>query len=282
MMERTKVSMFYKLILLSLLSACSGMEQSQQKKIRQMNERKELVYRSQDEHNYLIQPPVHRVREPYPWEQGYAGRHPRITKESFRCKGDQHNAPHPKEKEPNQLVHDCGGVQKHSLPVRNSKEFVYPALIEILNYIQAKSGSQVVITCGHRCPVHNVYADSSVYNLNSKHMIGAEVDFYVLGKENKPEEIVDLVMQYYKETDPYKGNKEYEKFQRLENVKLNVSTPPWHNKEILIKLYTKEEGRDLDNQHGLPYLSLQIRFDREKNEKVIYSYEKAFNGYMRY
>jgi hypothetical protein len=267
---------------LLLLGACSNIQQSQQEKIKQANQRKDLIYRSHDESHYAVQPPIHRVREPYPWEQGYAGRHPKITKEAFRCKGSLQHSPRAKDQGSAELVHDCGGVQKHSLPVQGSKEFIYQVLIDILNYLQAKTGYPVVITCGHRCPAHNTYADGTVYNQSSKHMIGAEVDFYIDGMENKPEEVIDLIMQYYKETPPYKGNKEYERFLRLEHVKVNVSTPPWHNKEILIKLYKKDEGRDLDNQHPYPYVSLQVRYDREKNEKVTYSWEKAFNGYMRY
>jgi hypothetical protein len=62
----------------------------------------------------------------------------------------------------------------------------------------------------------------------------------------------------------------------------DVSTPPWYNKEILIKLYLKNEGRDFDNRHPYPYVSIQVRFDRELNEKVVCSWQKAFNGYKRF
>ena len=264
------------------LSACSGIEESQKIQMKQRNERKDLVHRRFNEVQYPEFKLVNRIREPYPWELGYTGVHPPITKESFRCKGDMRNIPKTKETDKSSLCHDCGGSRKHSLPVRGGKEFVYPILLDLLNYLQVKTGCPVVITCGHRCPAHHAYADSSVYNMNSKHMIGAEVDFYVAGLENRPQEIIDLIMRYYRETETYNKNKEYETFLKLDQVKVDVSTVPLYNKEILIKLYQKDEGRDFDNKHKHPYISLQVRFDREKNERVIYSSEKAFNGYMRY
>ena len=45
-------------------------------------------------------------------------------------------------------------------------------------------------------------------------MIGAEVDFYVQGMESKPEEVVLLLMNYYKEM--YKEDKDYGQFLRYE------------------------------------------------------------------
>jgi hypothetical protein len=270
------------LVALLILGGCSSIEQSEHAKIKQSNECKDLIHRSSKQTQYPEARLVLQTRDPYPWEASYAGIHPKITKEEFRCKGESKNPPRSKEDAPAQKIHDCEGRLKHSLPIRSGKEFVYPILIDLLNYIQLKTSCPVIVTCGHRCPAHNSYADSSIYNLSSKHMIGAEVDFYVAGMENKPLEVVEVIMNYYKEKETYKNQKEYEKFARLENVKLNVSTSPWYNKEILIKLYKKEEGRDIDNPHLHPYLSLQVRFDREKNEKVTYSWEKAFHGYMRY
>jgi hypothetical protein len=270
--------------LLLALAACSGMEQSEQEKLRRQNAKGEFIHRSHDEYHYTLHPPKHRVRERYPWEMSYIGKHSKITKEHFRCKGSSTNPPHNDHKDPARPANyfDCGGFQKHSLPLKNNKEFVYPVLIDLLNYVQAKTGCKVVITCGHRCPVHNSYADNSSYNQNSKHMIGAEVDFYVQGMEQKPEEVVKILMQYYKEASIYQGDKQYQEFQRLNKGELNVITAPWFNKEILIKLYSKSEGRDFDNRHPYPYLSLQVRFDRELNEKVICNWQKAFKEYQRY
>lgn len=269
---------------LVLLAGCSGMEQSEQDNLRRVNAKGEFIHRSHNEYHYSLQTPAHRVREKYPWETSYIGQHSKITKEHFRCKGSSLNPPHSDHKDPSRPANylDCGGFQKHSLPLREEKEYVFPILVDLLNYVQAKTGCKAVITCGHRCPVHNSYADNSSYNQNSKHMIGAEVDFYVQGLEHKPEEVIKVVMNYYKEMSLYQGDKQYQEFQRLTKGELNVSTPPWYNKEVLIKLYTKNEGRDFDNRHPYPYISVQVRFDRELNEKVVCSWPKAFKGYRRY
>lgn len=266
------------------LSGCSGLEQSEQEKLRRMNTRGEFIHRTHDETYYTLQTPPQKKRELYPWEGAYAGAHSKISKEFFRCKGSSLNPPHADRKDPAHPlnVFDCGGFQKHSLPMRGEKEFVYPILVDLLNEVQAKTGGKVVITCGHRCPLHNTYADDSSYNQNSKHMIGAEVDFYVQGFESKPEEVIEVLMGHYKENPRYQKEKAYCEFARLETKDLNVSSQPWYNQEILIKLYKKHEGRDFDNRHPYPYISIQVRFDREQNEKVICSWQKAFNCYHRY
>lgn len=209
----------------------------------------------------------------YPWEK------PHLTKEFFRCKGNSLSpviTDKKAEKEP-EHYHDCQGGEKHSLPLRNGQEFIYPCLIDILNYIQEKSQKKVVITCGHRCPQHNSYSDPTPANWGSKHMIGAEVDFYVESKEEKPEEIIALIQQFYRETEPYKNETDYQKFSRYHRENLNISTPPWYNKEIFIKLYLKGEGRDRDNQHPFPYICLQVRYDRDKDAPVLFDKKQAQN-----
>jgi len=267
-----------------LLAGCSGLEKSEQEKLRRNNAQGELIYRHHNEVLYPLETPRHRIREKYPWEESSIGKFPKVTKEHFRCRGSSLNPPHADHKDHSRPMNffDCGGFQKHSLPLRNDKEFVYSVLLDLLNYVQAKTGHRVIVTCGHRCPVHNSYADNSTYNQASKHMIGAEVDFYVQGMEQQPEAIVKIIMDYYQETNPYKRDKQYLEFQRLAQGNLNVSTPPWYNKEVLIKLYKKDEGRDFDNRHPFPYLSVQVRYDRELQEKVVCDWQKAFKSYKRY
>jgi hypothetical protein len=286
MASLTKVfkSFFLFLLVSAFVLGCSGLEQSEQEKLRRMNAKGEFVLRTQDESAYALTTPAQRVRERYPWETVYSGQFPKISKEFFRCRGSSVNPPHADHKDPTRPVNyfDCGGFQKHSLPMKGDKEFVYPILIDLLNYIQEKTRAKVVITCGHRCPVHNAYADSSTYNQNSKHMIGAEVDFYVQGWESRSEEVIQIVMQYYQDNASIYRDKKSQEFLRLETGKLNVSTPPWYNKEILIKLYKKTEGRDFDNRHPYPYISLQVRHDKEINEQVICSWERAFHCFRRY
>lgn len=243
----------------------------------------EYIYRKQSEHLFQIDPPKLAESPQYPWECPAKGNHPKITKEFFRCKGSSMNPVHLVQKQ-NELAryYDCGGAQKHSLPLKEDKEFIYPILIDLMNYIQNKTGKRVVITCGHCCPDHNAYQDSSPGNETSKHLLGAEVDFYVQGLESQPEKVLDLVLGYYLETPKYKGLKEFEEFQRYEKGDSKTVTKPWYNKEIFIKLFKKEEGRDFDNRHPYPYVSIQVRYDWDLDEKVTYSWDKAFHHLHRW
>ncbi len=108
-------------------------------------------------------------------------------------------------------------------------------------------------------------------------MLGAEVDFYVVGMERDPENVISLVQQFYTETPPYQGDKAFEEFSRFHRQGLNVSTPPWHNKEIFIKLYRKDEGRDFDNQHPYPYIGIQVRYDRDQKKQVVFEQGQTQN-----
>lgn len=76
-------------------------------------------------------------------------------------------------------------------------------------------------------------------------------------------------------------SREYLEFERSYHH-LDVSTPAWYNKEILMQIYERGEGRDYDNQHNYPYICIQVRYDREHKERVIYSWPKAHKGLRRY
>ena len=271
----------YRFLLLILLVACSGLEQSEQEKVRRRNCKGEYIYRSHNEYYYAISDPSHSPRARYPWES--EANLPRITKDYFRCKGSPLSPPIVDASNPENPTPcaDCPGSGRHGLPVIHGKEGIFPILLDLLNFIQLRTGKRVVITCGHRCPAHNSYADSSKENKTSKHQIGAEVDFYVQGMEDRPQEIIGLLMQYYQELALYKGQKEYQTFQRYEKDDTRVAIQPWFNKEIFIKLYQKGEGRDADNRHPHPYLSIQVRYDKDKKERVLYDWKTANLGYPR-
>lgn len=217
----------------------------------------------------------------YPWDKVDLSHPMKINKEFFRCKGNVLNPCHIFDQNGERIHHyDCGGIQKHGLPLRNGKEFIYPLLIDLMNYIQIRTEKKVVITSGHRCPEHNTYVDSSKQNQSSKHMIGAEVSFYVYGMEHCPEIIIKLIQEFYTSEVSVKQIPQYSEFKRYEKVS-DVETKPWFNKEIFIKLYKKHEGRNYDNRHSYPYISIQLRFDRDLNETVNYSWEKANRNYYR-
>ncbi|MBX7066852.1 MAG: hypothetical protein K1X28_06450 [Parachlamydiales bacterium] len=264
------------LLPLLLLFACSRMEQSEREKVRRLNCKGEPIYRGHNEVFYPLPQMQATPRPLYPWES--ETNLPRITKDFFRCKGNPFNPPFVDTSDPEHPtpISDC---TKHGLPVLRGKETVYPVLIDLLNFVQKKTGKRVIITCGHRCPVHNTYADPSKENRVSKHQIGAEVDFYVQGMEERPQEIVGILMQYFQESPLYKKDKEAGEFRRLRTTEL--TTEPWVNKEIMIKLYQKQEGRDGDNRHPHPYISIQVQYDRDGKERVNYNWAKAHQGYPK-
>jgi hypothetical protein len=275
-----------KLVLSSfLVLTCLGCSDSgsSQQNTQPLTLKGEYIYRIHDE-CLFVPPPAEKCQPPaYPWDEGTVGTHPRITKDFFRCKGTYLN-PERVVQQNNELARysDCNGSDKHSLPTRENKEFIYPILIDLLNYLQAKTGKKIVITSGHRCPDHNLYVDPTPKNQYSKHMIGAEVSFYAQGLEEKPEYLIQLIQAYYKEHSLYAGLKEFQEFKRYEKPDVDVTTQPWLNKEIFIKLYKKNEGRNLDNRHPYPYISIQVRYDMETKEKVIYTWHKAHQNLLRY
>lgn len=276
--------MFHNFVFLASLSLCiSCSSNTDDTSSPQIQKTAEYIYRKHDEFIFIPPSPIKTVPEPYPWDKGNTCKYATITKEFFRCKGCSLNpALIVMEKGETKHYYDCDGSNRHGLPLRDSKEAIYPILIDLLNYIQTNLQKQVIITSGHRCPEHNSYVDPSPENRTSKHMIGAEVAFYVQGLEEKPEIAIQLIQDYFKNTSTYIGLNEYEQFQRYEKNDTNVSTPPWYNKEIFVKLFNKKEGRDHDNRHPYPYISIQVRYDREHNKPVIYTWDKANRGYHRW
>jgi hypothetical protein len=220
------------------------------------------------------------IRSAYPWERSLIGDHPRITKDFFRCQGSGSNPARFVERNSGntERLTDCSGAEGHSLPLRNGREFIYPILADLLNHIQESTGKKAVITCGHRCPLHNTYVDPSTGNSTSKHQVGAEVDFYVLGLENDPEEVVRLLMDYFSSSE----DPQLTTWARYEGEDTNVTIPPWYNKEVFIKLFQSHEGRELDNRHLYPYISVQVRWDRHGQERVAYTWKGAHQGYDKW
>lgn len=266
--------MFF-LLFLCLLTGC---ENSSNRSKPLSKAQGEYIYRLHDEYLFSAAAPQKLSIPTYPWEEGRTGNLPKITKEYFRCKGSSLNPHRTYTTKNDEVVKaiDCNGSARHSLPMRQDKEFIYPAFLELLNHLQAKTGKRVVITSGHRCPEHNTYVNPQ--DPYSKHQIGAEVSFYIQGLEDRPEHVIKLIQTYYEEK--YHAQKEYTEFKRFEKP-TDVQTIPWYNKEIFIKLYNKKEGRNFDNRHPYPYISLQLRFDRDLNEKVVYDWRKANQCYQR-
>ncbi|MCB1084549.1 MAG: hypothetical protein KDK60_00425 [Chlamydiia bacterium] len=252
------------LLVVSVLGGCSGLEKSEKKRVREQNLILAPIQRLDSEHFFSLPPPTLKTRPPYPWEHKRIGSHLRITKEFFRCRGNALHPPIQVIKYGNLVYHlDCGGIEQHSLPLKEGKEYVSQILVDLLNYLQETLDKKVVITCGHRCPDHNLYADPTKKGQTSKHLVGAEVDFYVEGLERDPQVVIDALLAYFNE--PLKRS----------NSLTEASTPSWFNQEIALTLFLKNEGRDIDNSHPYPYLSLQDRTTH-------YNWHTAHSGFIKY
>lgn len=269
------------IFLILLMISCQTPDISKNSTLKKKNQVREFISREDDRSKIEIPSMEMILPTIYPWEKGNSL--PKITKEYFRCKGSS-LSPVRSEWVGGEVIKylDCGGSEKHSLPLKDGKEFIYPILIDLLNYVQEKTKKRLVITSGHRCPEHNTYVDPSRLNQYSKHQVGAEVDFYVQGMESHPEAILDILFSYYKMHPDYNNNKEYVEFTRYEKNDAYVITPPWMNKEIFIKVYKANEGRNLDNRHPYPYISIQVRYDSMTNKRVSYSWDQAFSNFLRY
>lgn len=274
-------SLWTVLILLCFSQCQGGLKQTEYEKVRRANCVTESIFRKSEDRYLNIPIAQEQAPDPYPWQKSTSYENlPFITKEFFRCRGD---GSHPSYTlSSSERLFDCNGFSRHSLPIVDQQEHIYPVLIDLLNYLQSRLKRRVIITCGHRCPQHNRYSDPAEHMRTSKHMIGAEVDFYVQGFEKKTEIIVDLLMEYYSQKKGTQNDPEYVRFQRYMKSDSYVSTPPWYNKEVYIKIYKDNEGRDFDNQHPYPYISVQVRWDAKTNQRVTYTWDQAFYSYLRY
>lgn len=265
------VSNYLMMSLIPLLCwGCSGLEKSESKKARRVNLVIESINRQEGETFFTIDSPQPSENQPtYPWDHKYIGSHHRISKEFFRCKGHPLNPPLKIESATQTLTYqiDCGGMGTHSLPIREGKEFIYPILINLLNEIQEKTGKRVIITSGHRCPTHNLYVDATKKNRVSKHLIGAEVDFYVEEMEYEPLTVLSVLENYYQRNS---------QFASLQNAGNH-----WANKEVIITLHPVGEQRNADNQHPYPYLTIEVRYDSDTKRAVHFSWHQGYNGFHR-
>jgi len=268
---------WYIICIFIAFSSCTTPQERERKKILEANQVHERIHRHHYEEFASYDLPRHRLRPSYPWEERLIGEMVKISKEHFRCRGHQ---THPIKRTTNSrgetiCLVDCGGIDRHSLPVREGKEFIYPALIELLGYVQERLKRPVIVTCGHRCPAHNQYADDSKRARTSKHLVGAEVDFYVEGYEESPESVIELLVQYYRENGEMGPLATHRGLSSLARV-------PLSNREVVVRLYGKTEGRDFDNEHPYPYISIELLYDKEAKKRVHYTWHGSFNGYMRY
>lgn len=274
-MRKVRESVFSQLLLVFCMLSCSRMEEAEKARIRRCNEISERIYRHHNEVLFEEDALVFQEQPPYPWEETQSLAIAKVTKEYFRCRGSLEN---PERKVKGEIYKDCGGSRRHGLLYKDQQEFVYPVLIELLNYVQQKIGAKVVITSGYRCPAHNAYVCADQKYETSKHQVGAAVNFYVSGYEDRPLEVVKWIMDFYRQ----EGSQNFLPFRQAESKKGQTKYPGWYNKEIFIKIYDAKERRDFDNRHPYPYIVIEVRYDRHRGEAVNYDWKTAHQGYLRY
>lgn len=265
------------ILFLLLLTACGS--ESPPSHSRTFVQTSEYISRKQDEFHFDPLPPTPHPPPSYPWSPS---QEKKITKYHFRCKGNLCNPPLIDiQNGQKKYTFDCEGSEQHSLPICNGEEFIYPILIDLLNHVQNKAQAKVIITSGHRCPEHNAYIDPSPQNASSKHLIGAEVSFYVEGYERSPAKVIEWIKEFYSTHPSKRLDKELATFQTYDKNDIPLKTKPILNKEVFIKTYQQNEGRNRDNTHSFPYVSIQVRWDQDKNERVLYSPQQAHHGFYR-
>lgn len=263
----------YRVLILVVLLATSCSE-APDKRVR-----KEPIRRLSSQATFALNAPSQNSPPLYTWDAAYSELAP-ITKEHLRCKGDpKHPIRHETIQDKEERLQDCIGGTRHSLPIHEGEEIEYPGLLELLNYLQSKTERRLVITCGHRCPDHHKYAEPLTGQTSSKHLVGAEVDFYIEGYEENPQAIVDLIFTYYREHPELSKKTKYTQFERYTKPDTNVRTQPWFNKEVFVKMFAADEGRDFDNAHHHPYIGIMLRYDRARKQTVRYSWNQAYRGY---
>ena len=250
------------LLLIISLNACSSAETRLEKKRMKNNNSTEKIYRHASEFAYQEELSVLVKRKPYPWENDAA--FPRITMDFLRCKGSLDN---PVLKGHEGAYEDCNGMHEHGLPYVDGDEFVYPVLITLLNKLQKAFESKVVVTSGHRCPKHHMYITCGESKI-SKYMIGARVDFTILGMEQYPELIIEKIKELH-QTDE-------EKYQ----VFKSDGPLAWTNEEIRISVNKEGEHSTLQRKKH-PVVTIDVRYDRQKKEAISLDWNKAYKGYIR-
>jgi hypothetical protein len=234
---------------------CTTLEEAHKQKVKEINQVKESIERKEGEAFFTILPPKVKEHRPYPWEERYIGSIRKITKEFFRCKGSSSNPPEIVTGKEPVYFYDC---TPHSLPIRDGEERVSTVLIDMLNFVQQKLQSRVVITSAHQCPTHQKYLKKEKKSKMSRYLVGAKVDFYVEGYERKPQEVAALLSTFFKEP-----------------LTVQVKGQEWSNKEVRLILRKTGERRNKDNRHPYPYFTLEDR-------SFHYTWDHAYKGLIVY
>lgn len=187
----------------------------------------------------------------YPWNTC----HPRflsLTKYSFQCSGTNPEADIP-------LHQKCLGTLHHGLPLVNGKEYIYPRLIDLLNFLQKENKEKIIVIRGHICP--KIFSLLDTQEQHEKYLIGAMVK--VSSQINWEKNLSPLVKKFYdkkKEEDPL-----YE----IENSPYAIT---FINQEFKFIIHPSS----LTN-----IMEIEVLYDKEKDSPIKFT-EKDIQNYLRY
>lgn len=259
--------MYKHLILLAILCcSCDDASSRVKKKRKKNNYVCEKIYRNSDEFFYQEDHLVIAEKTFYPWQS--RSNFTQITMNTLRCRGSDS---HKSYKIGKKTVEDCNGLHDHGLPYKDKQEFVYPVLIDTLNYLQDSLQKEVVVVSGHRCPKHHRYVTRGQSRL-TRYMIGAKVDFYIKGYENDLGKVIETIATRYANDE--KRYKEFVKSAQKDG------TYSFRNKELRISYGVNAEAKKFDNVH-FAVISLEVLYDREKDQRVYLEWDQAYKGYIR-
>ncbi len=178
-----------------------------------------------------------------------------INAEDFRCKGDSILNP-PLEWKGRIYFDGDGGT----LPERGIDQ----DLIELLNSIQSEAQEELVILSGYRSAKHNSYIAAELYNyvdergdsgnpyevsMTSKHIMGAAADFYVVGFEDRPEDLLRIILCEITKRGDNSIPVASDVFMRHRSGSgegIKYCYPSYRTDRWWIHPYAPGEGRDLD------------------------------------
>lgn len=219
----------------------------------------------------------------YPWVEYYLQQEalPRhtLTMDDFRCRGRGGHAPITLQEEGGKsYLFDCWGVN-HGLPwswidpdtvpmqARKGSERIQPALMEILNELQMRLQTPVIVICGHRCLSHHNYVYHSAGPSSDKHLIGGAADFYLPEWMDRPQDIMKAIKTICKTRHNRLGLGK-------ELVDSGSDSSYWSGREIELR-YHATGSNDIDHPVATPYFEMTVRYDYEKKQDVRFSLQQA-------
>lgn len=275
-MEATAKSSYFErsicCVVLCLFTSCSGMQESERYQLRRANETRVQIS------NVEYRPCSNKVNckqdynvdaLTYPWEISLPCGIESITINDFRCKGSvSHKKKASKGRSTSVYIMDCNS-ESHSLPLRGGKEYVFPVLIDMCNYVQQELKSCVKIAAGHRCDAHSRYQLASLRNVGSRHRACALVTLYVENCSDTPEKVVDSIASFlasdcYKRDNIFKTSCKYI-HQGTKNARLT-------SKEFDVGIASQEALQDSEHLSAPYYITIKVLYDYEAKSSVnIYS-----------